>query len=82
MTPLDDWLATKPKCVRELAAEFPPGTQLDIHGVTNWVIGWTENDALVVSELDPNVDFDAAHEQRGYVCAEHFRVPTHGVGKP
>lgn len=71
------WLATRPKCVRRLAAEFPLGSEFDTGGgKIMHLIGYTENDTLIVSPIDPSGDVDAAMECREYLCAEHFRETT------
>ena len=74
MAVFDDWLATRPQSVRDLAAEFPLLTEIEMpDGVTMLVIGWTENDSLVISSIDPRTDYDAAYAERTYLCAAHLR---------
>jgi hypothetical protein len=83
----DDWLATRPECVRKLASEFPPGTRIrgtgfnipdgpgTTHPVEFWVVGYNEDDMVIVSPVDPRKDFDAAlaPENKHYICAQHIR---------
>lgn len=64
-----EWLSTRPECVRKLAAEFPRGTRVDRY----FVIGYTEDDMLIVSLIDPSLDYDGAVESKEYVCAKHVR---------
>jgi hypothetical protein len=78
MTPeMQAWLETRPECVKSLAQEFPPGTSLDVDGVVHYVVGYTENDMLLISRVDPYDDYDGACNQRIRICAKHFRT-THG----
>lgn len=67
------WLASRPESVRKLAAEFPLGSRFDLGGRTLFLFGYTESDMLVVSAVDPAVDYEAAHASREHVCATHFR---------
>ena len=67
------WLATRPECVRKLAAEFPLGTEMDINGVIYYLIGYTENDMLIISNVNPWENYDQAYAARCHICAEHFR---------
>ena len=75
------WLATRPECVRRLAAEFPPGTRLECRGRVLHVVGWTEQGSLVVCEPDPAEDWDAAMAAKEYVCAAHYRACDHTAGE-
>lgn len=74
------WVASLPPAAQTLAAEFPLGTSFafELEGApTVWyVIGYVATDHLVVTTVDPFVDYDAAHGVRIQVCAGHFR-PTH-----
>lgn len=71
------WLATRPECVQRLAAEFPLNTVVDMpDGKRLYLCGYTEDDRLILSEIDPAVDYDAALAQRTYLCAEHLRAPS------
>jgi hypothetical protein len=73
---LERWLEGRPDVVKQLAHEFPPGTKLeDPDGAgTLYVVGYNENGMLVVSGIDPTVDYEgAAHGARAYVCASHYR---------
>ena len=70
---LQAWLDTRPERVRRLAAEFPLRTLVNMRGVLFFVIGYTEDDSLIVSQTDPSDNYDAAMADRQYVCAEHLR---------
>ena len=70
---LDDWLQTRPKCIQELASEFPMGTILKVKDKNIYLVGWTESDELIVSPIDPYESYDKSIDQQMYVCAGHFR---------
>jgi hypothetical protein len=67
-----EWLATRPECVQKLAARHRLGARYNVDGVTHWLIGYTENDMIIVSPIDPSVDYDGANENRVHICASHF----------
>ena len=69
----EQWLATRPESVRELAKEFPLGLEIGVGGVTHYLIGYTEDDSLIISPIWPGDDYDAAYEARQHVCADHLR---------
>jgi hypothetical protein len=71
----EDWLATRPPKVRALAQEFPVGLVLeDEDGCQLHVIGYTEQDHLIVSPVSPDLDYHAALASRCYLCAAHVRA--------
>lgn len=72
--PWEAWLATRPECVRKLAAEFPLGTEIEINGVPHWLLGYTENDMLIISPINPGEDYDGACQAREWICAGHVRA--------
>jgi hypothetical protein len=62
--------------VRALAAEFPLGTRLDADGTFFWVAGYTEDDTLVVTRIEPpwvGKVYSMMMAGREYVCAAHVR---------
>lgn len=68
-----DWLSTRPPCVQALCREFPIGDKIIIEGTPHHIIGYTEDDKLIISAFDPKDDYDKAVHERLYVCAEHCR---------
>lgn len=38
-----------------------------------FVFGYTEDDRLVISAIDPHKDYEGALANRKYVCASHLR---------
>lgn len=81
--PFDEWLASRPECVRKLADRYPIGTTFDLDGELHYLLGYTENDMLIVSLIDPSEDYDGANENKRYVCAKHFESPgvSNGTSK-
>lgn len=58
------WLSARPPAVRAVLAKWPPGSRID----GKWVMGANERggkvNGLLVSAIDPNVDYDAAFAGR------------------
>lgn len=52
------WLKTRPKCVQKLAKEFPMGTRVQFGGEMLHLLGWTENDSIILSPINPSEDSD------------------------
>lgn len=68
-----EWFNSRPPQVQKLALEFPAGTTFDVKGVKHWVLGFTGNDYLLLSPIDPNEDYEGAYEAKIFACASHFR---------
>jgi len=69
----DDWLSTRPECVRKLAAEFPLETTIDVDGEILYLVGYNEGDMLIMSPINPFDDYDGALANKKYICASHLR---------
>jgi len=69
---VEEWLKTRPECVQKLAEEFPFTAMYNVEE-PHYLVGYTENDQLILSLIDPGKDYDRALEEKIYVCAEHFR---------
>ena len=74
----EDWIATRPGCIQELAARFPPRTELLLpDGATVYVVGYAEmEDAdpwLHISEVDPLEDYERSVATMELVCADCFQ---------
>lgn len=68
------WLESRPESVQKLAAEFPMGSTFDVPGKGKfWLLGYNEEDMLIVSRVDPCEDWIKANEGREYLCASHCR---------
>ena len=66
------WLKSKPRVIRQLANRFPINSQVVLDGVMHYLLGYTEDEMLIVSPVLPSQDYDGAIEQRKYVCAHHL----------
>ena len=71
---LKAWIASRPECVRKLALEFPIGTTVEVEGRDLYLIGWTEDDMLILSPLTFfENDYDEVLAAKQYLCAAHVR---------
>lgn len=74
MTPAEEWLASRPECVQALAKEFPMHSRFQMgDGPILYLCGYTEDDHLIVSPLNPWEDYERAISERFYLCASRFR---------
>lgn len=65
MTDWEEWLASRPESVQKLAREFPPGTVFRMPDSTMMhVIGYTENNGVIASTVDPIKDWDGAMNKK------------------
>lgn len=71
---LAEWIASRPESVQKLAAEFPLGTAFEVKGRILYLVGYNEDDSLIVSRFNPATDYEAANENREYLCASHCRT--------
>lgn len=69
-----EFLQGRPPIIHALAREFPPGLELMMEGVRHWLIGWTEEEELIFSPVDPQENYEGALQDKIYVCADHFRA--------
>ena len=67
------WIATRPECIQKLAKEFPPDSIILYGEVKFYLIGWTEDDKLIVSRTNPTVNYELALGTKEYLCAQHLR---------
>jgi len=71
---LAEWLKTRPECVQKLAEEFPLGSKFTgPNGEPLHLLGYTETDELILSNIDPTVDYEGANANKLYSCAGHYR---------
>lgn len=65
-----EWVASRPPSVQALCREFPLRTVFPFY-----LVGYTESDEVLVSPIDPAVDFTDAVALAFEVCADHLRKP-------
>ena len=73
---VEEWLKDKPDSIRQLAAEFPPGTVFcgpDPRLPQFHLVGYAEPDMLMVSVVDPGVYFELSMATAKPVPAEFLR---------
>lgn len=68
MNNLEEWIVSRPPAVQVLARKYPPGTKFKIHEQEWYVVGFTEQGQVQVSETDPKKDYEKAIKTRGTVC--------------
>jgi len=68
-------LCTRPTSVQALAAEFPLGTTFTFEGdpLVYYLLGYEEDDRLLVTPVDPAVDYAAALAAQASFDAKHAR---------
>jgi hypothetical protein len=70
----NEWLESRPECVRKLANEYPIGSVVQDQCGDDWyVVGWDESDRLVISPIWIGEDYDGAMGARRLICAGHIR---------
>lgn len=67
------WAASRPEQVQALIRRFPNGSLFLVNNQVHYVIGWTENDKLILSPVNPVLEFKRAQDEKIYICAKHFR---------
>jgi hypothetical protein len=68
----EKWMESRPECVQELAKRFPIHSRFVIEDTVYFLIGYNEDDSLIVSKINPNEDYDKAIETKEYICAKHL----------
>jgi hypothetical protein len=55
---LADWLSRQPEDVRDVARDFPPGSEVDLRGIQTFVVGYDRLDDgrifVALSPVSPN----------------------------
>jgi hypothetical protein len=70
---LEEWIASRPPSVQKLAREFPISTTFSVDGTILYVIGYDEGGLIILTHIDPAVDYDTAFENRVYIHADCLR---------
>lgn len=69
-----EWIASRPECVQRLIQEFPPMTRVIVDGRMLFVFAYTESDEILVSPINPSVDYEGAVASKEVICAKHLRA--------
>lgn len=72
------WIASRPESIRRLAAEFPLGASFAIGDRVLYLVGYNEDDSLLVSRYNPATDYESATTHPERLCASHVRDGRHG----
>lgn len=69
------WVASRPECVRRLMEKYPLEThwRFCIDDELFFLLGYTEDAKLILSRINPNINYKKAMEIKEYVCAEHLK---------
>lgn len=71
--PLEEWIKSRPASVQALARKFPIGAVIKIDGdVDHYILGYNENDMIIITPIWPGDDYDAALAAKQYICAAHL----------
>lgn len=73
---LEEWLLSRPESVRRLAAEFQMLSTVEVRGTRYFIIGYTEDDMLILSTVHPGENYQEAMASRKHIHAEHLRGPN------
>jgi MoxR-like ATPase len=70
-----EWIKTRPPEIQILALEFELGRQVTVLGYpkTWFIVGYADGDVLLISPVNPYVDYESSVALRQRVCAEHYR---------
>lgn len=68
------WLFDRPEHVQSLAREFPPGTVLTCNDCRLYLIGYNEENCLILSKVDPFKDYERALKNKVYISADTVRT--------
>ena len=68
------WVASRPDCVKKLIEKYPLEThwRFSIDDEIFFLLGYTEDAMLIISRINPNVDYKNAMKNKEYLCAEHL----------
>lgn len=70
----EQWLSTRPVCVQEMAAKWPPSRRISIRGVIHYVLGYTEEGddrcGLWVTPINPWKNYNIAVARKVLICAD------------
>ena len=74
---MKDWLAERPESVQRLADKFPPGSTVNVNDEEVHIVGYTEGNELIVSKIDPYLDYNASMASRETICADCVKKYEH-----
>lgn len=81
---IDEWLETRPTKIRALAQRFPFDAVYDFLGRPHFLLGFSDTvrfknhdhaPMLILTPVNPALDYSGARDARIYVAVEHFETP-------
>ena len=70
----ESWAASRPACVQALIREFPVGSTFTSREGVVWCIGYTESNELIVTVVNPYLDWESALKARVYLPVPFVRA--------
>lgn len=67
------WIASLPDNVQRLIGAFPLNSVFMIEGEKYYLLGYTEDELVIVTPVSPANDYDAAVEKRRFIRPEHLK---------
>ncbi|MFA7278742.1 MAG: hypothetical protein WC100_01445 [Sterolibacterium sp.] len=73
-----EWIVTLPQCVQDFDAKhgFRPSDRLLLDDTLRYFVGYSEQPdgrvGLLVSPINPQLDYHGARAAREVICADHF----------
>lgn len=64
----EQWLEGRPEAVKTTAHRFPPGSTIQSHERTLYVVGYSDEGGLLISETNPAINYELAVATRCPVC--------------
>lgn len=64
------WLETRPAVIQELAERFPVGSAVLHEGELLYLCGYNEDGSLLVSQHNPDGEYEIAQKTRVRVCVD------------
>jgi hypothetical protein len=68
------WLATRPRIVREILKRWPLDSVVTDGVQRFFVAGATEGGSLIITPINPNVDYEGAHAARRHCCIDCLKA--------
>lgn len=62
------WLLTRPPIIQELARKYPPHLRFNLHGRIMHVMGYNEDGGLILTPINPEVNYEEAIAKREPLC--------------
>jgi len=66
----EDWLASRPASVQALAKRFPIPGRIIIDGTAHYILGYSEPDGLILSPINPGIDYHGARANLVEICGD------------